>query len=312
MVSHGLFLILVMIAIVGSTNIVNARCKGTCDRLTLPYPFGFSDGCPIRLNCSMSGLPMIGDFSVKNLTVDSIFVALTHNCNRTIEDMKPLFGELYAPSLENAFLMENCTRRPTDGCSIKPTFLESQLQMKSCETKGNIRCFSLDKNTTKFFTMEDLRQSSCRLLFSSLTFESVALNAGVAVEFERVRLGWWLKGDCREENCSEKNAVCSQVVTPDGSSGHRCSCPESYEGDGFISSCRKGQCGLTSNRSCSDVEDEDTGLDMVGFYWSLTMTYVIVCTGFLVLLCFESPPRQAWFSLVDNFIHLVKRTLRYA
>ncbi|CAH8262321.1 unnamed protein product [Arabidopsis lyrata] len=205
--------------------------------------------------------------------------------------------------------MGNCTR-PTDGCLIKQKLLERLVEMESCDDKGTISCFTLERNT-KFFSMENLRQSSCRLLISSIAFESVGMDARIALELERVRLSWWLKGDCRNVTCS-KNAVCTQVDTPGGNSGHRCSCPEGHHGDGFIHPCRKGNpilCGLPTNGSCSYVEDEDTAFDMVVFFWSLTVAYVTVFVGFLVLLSFESPPRQAWLSLVDNFIHVARRAL---
>lgn len=243
-------LILVIIVIGGSICRVSSSssnftqsCKGSCGRLTLSYPFGFSPGCPIRFNCSTDGRPEIGGFSVQNVTEDSIFVGVLHDCNRSIGDMKPLFGDHYAPTSENSFLMENCTR-PTDGCSIKQKFLETQLKLQSCDSKGNISCFSPDTNSSstnsaKFFSMEDLKNTTCSLLFSSIAFEPVGANAGIALEFERVRLGWWLKGVCRNVTCAE-NAYCTHVDAPGGSAGHRCSCIEGHHGDGFINPCRRG------------------------------------------------------------------------
>ncbi|KAJ4874340.1 receptor like protein 9 [Raphanus sativus] len=90
----------------------------------------------------------------------------------------------------------------------------------------------------------------------------------------------------------------------------------SYTGNPFL-------CGLPTNRSCSNIDDDDTEIkegfigedgqdtviDMVVFYWSLTVTYVSVFAGFLLFLCFESSPRQAWLSLVDAFIRLARRAL---
>nr|AAL91622.1 At2g23450/F26B6.10 [Arabidopsis thaliana]AAN33192.1 At2g23450/F26B6.10 [Arabidopsis thaliana] len=248
MISHKLDLILVFIIVIGGSIFrrVSANftvpCNGRCGGLTLPYPFGFSNGCSIRFDCSAAEKPMIGDFSVQNATENSIFVGLSHNCTRKIEDMNPLFGENFAPTSENSFLMENCNRT-TDGCSIKQKFLENVLKLKSCDATGNISCFSLDsnsssKNSAKFFSMKTLRNSSCSLLFSSIAFESVGVNAGIALEFERVRLGWWLKGGCESGTCAA-NTDCTDVETPHGYAGHRCSCLDGFHGDGYTNPCQR-------------------------------------------------------------------------
>ncbi|ESQ46285.1 hypothetical protein EUTSA_v10000066mg [Eutrema salsugineum] len=254
-ISLKLNLVLFIIVIGGSIFRVSCSpfnstdpCDGKCGRWILPYPFGFSNGCPIKFDCSTTDVAQIGVFPVQNVTDESIFVGVPHNCNRSIEAMNPLFGEHYAPTSENSFLMEDC-KNTTDGCSIKQTYLERQLKLKSCDRQGNVSCFSTDANSTAmFFRMNDLRKSSCKLLFSSIAFESVGENAGIALEFERVRLGWWLKGGCENSTCSA-NASCKGVETPDGAAGHRCSCPEGYHGDGFIKSpCRKALPGCHGSR----------------------------------------------------------------
>ncbi|KAF3572263.1 hypothetical protein F2Q69_00062761, partial [Brassica cretica] len=255
-ISHNLNLFLILTVIIGgsvssSSSPSNSTepCNGTCRGMILPYPFGFSHGCPIKFTCSATEGAQIGAFSVKNVNVTegSILVGVPHDCNRSIEAMKPLFGELYAPTSENSFLMEECTNA-TDGCSIKQKFLETQLNLRSCDPLGkdNVSCFSTETNSSsngsaRFFSMKDLRRSSCKKLFSSVAFESVGANAGIALEFERVRLGWWVKGECetRDSTCGA-NALCTPVQTPGGSAGHRCSCLEGYRGDGYIKSpCRK-------------------------------------------------------------------------
>lgn len=243
-------LILILIFFIGGSvsSSSSEPCNGTCGGSTLPYPFGFSPACPIQFTCSATDGAHLGGFSVQNVTEASIFVGVPHDCNRSIEAMRPLFSELYAPTSENSFLMEECTNA-TDGCSIKQKFLETQLNLQSCDPLGkdNVSCFSTDANSSsngssRFFSMKDLRKSSCKKLFSSIAFESVGVNAGIALEFERVRLGWWLKGECGTINSTcGANAKCTKVHTPDGSPGHRCSCLEGYHGDGFIKSpCRKG------------------------------------------------------------------------
>ncbi|XP_010417096.1 PREDICTED: wall-associated receptor kinase-like 14 [Camelina sativa] len=242
MISYRLDLILVIVIVIGGTSAANFTepCHGRCGKWSLPYPFGFTPGCGIKFNCSAAGNAEIGGFSVQNVTEDSIFVSLPHNCTRKIEDMNPLFSEHFAPTVYNSFLMEDCNKT-TDGCSIKQKFLEDVLKLESCDSTGNISCFSLDSNSSskkKFFGMNELRNSTCTLLFSSIAFESVGLNAGIALEFERVRLGWWLNGHCKTNPCAE-NANCTHVDTPDGKDGYRCSCLEGYHGDGYNNLCQR-------------------------------------------------------------------------
>lgn len=244
MISHNLNLILVITIVIGGSilrRVSSSDFTGTCGKLNLLYPFGFSD-FPIRLNCSATKHAKIGEFSVLNVTEDHILVAIPHNCNRKITDMNQLFSEFYAPTWENSFLLEKCNRS-TNACSINQTFFEDQLKLKSCNSNESLSCVSLDTNSNssaKFFSMNDLRNSSCGLLYSSIAFESVGVSAGIALEFERVKLGWWLKGDCKIANCSKNAAHCKDFKTPDGNVGHRCSCPVDHHGDGFITPCRRG------------------------------------------------------------------------
>ncbi|PPD90550.1 hypothetical protein GOBAR_DD12518 [Gossypium barbadense] len=61
------------------------KCHGSCvtNNFTtpLPYPFGFSSGCPIRLRCTRSGV-RIGGFHVLNVTSTYIIVGLPTKCDR--------------------------------------------------------------------------------------------------------------------------------------------------------------------------------------------------------------------------------------
>ncbi|CAD5326759.1 unnamed protein product [Arabidopsis thaliana] len=255
MISHKLNLILIIIVIGGSifrrvSSYVadfTEPCNGICGGLTLPYPFGFSPGCQIRFNCSAADQRVkIGEFSVQNVTEDSIVVRLPRSCTRKIEDMTPLFGMHFAPTSENSFLMEDCAYK-TSGCSINQRFLKNGLKLESCDPTRNISCFSSNtsnsKNSANFFSMKGLRNSTCSLLLSSMAFDSVGVNAGIAIEVERVRLGWWLTEGCRNTTCAE-NAACTDVRTPDESTGHRCSCLEGYHGDGYINPCLRRLRGL--------------------------------------------------------------------
>nr|GMD48638.1 wall-associated receptor kinase-like 14 [Ipomoea batatas] len=69
----------------------------------VPFPFGFSSGCEIPLNCTESDETMhIGEFPVYNITSDTIMVNFPQNCLRPIEAMKPLFTDNFAPDFNTA------------------------------------------------------------------------------------------------------------------------------------------------------------------------------------------------------------------
>lgn len=66
-------------------------------------------------------------------------------------------------------------------------------------------------------------------------------SSSVSLDVQVVRLGWWLRGECR---CS-RNAKCVPVSPPRGGGSlpaYRCECNEGFAGDGFIDGvgCRKG------------------------------------------------------------------------
>ncbi|KAG7558041.1 Protein kinase domain [Arabidopsis suecica] len=124
--------------------------------------------------------------------------------------------------------------------------------------------------------MNELRSSTCRFLFSSIAYESVGVNvnAGVALEFERVRLGWWLKGDCRSTTCAE-NANCTNVDTPDGYAGHRCSCLDGYHGDGYINPCLRLRVRVLAGNDKVKIIIA-TGCSVIGF------AVIVLCLYFFL------------------------------
>uniref|UniRef100_A0A1J3JCL5 LRR receptor-like serine/threonine-protein kinase GSO1 n=1 Tax=Noccaea caerulescens TaxID=107243 RepID=A0A1J3JCL5_NOCCA len=88
---------------------------------------------------------------------------------------------------------------------------------------------------------------------------------------------------------------------------------ESYLGNPLL-------CGKPTNRSCegnnnfhepdSDgVEDDESTIDMVSFYWSFAAAYVTIILGIFASLSFDSGWSRAWFYIVDAFIHKVRNLL---
>lgn len=221
------------------------HCYRTCGNgkstKHVPYPFGFSPGCAIRLTCANATVK-IGEFEVQNVTADSIFVNLPAKCHRQITSLRPLFGPNYGMTWQNSLLLQNCTTHQ-NGCVIPTSLVEQRFNLKTCGVgSDNITCFSWPYNENKsasFMSFNDLNRTRCNYLFSSLAFNSGG-NSGGSLEFQLLELGWGLNGSC---NCS-KNADCTRNFTfANGIPGHRCRCQEGFEGDGFVAGdgCRRSE-----------------------------------------------------------------------
>lgn len=239
--------LIVTIFVVSSTEATNStRCDRYCgttreNRVRVQYPFGFTEGCGIRLNCTDNKNIQIGDFIVQNVTSDNILVNLPAKCGRPIHEIKQLISSNYAPTSRNNFLLQNCST-PLKGCLIQEKLLEDRFQVRGCESRtGNISCYLEEDRGPKFLSYENLNRTSCTVLFTSVAIElndNRRMNSSVALEFQTVELGWLLKGSCK---CVE-NANCTPVSLYGRATGFRCRCKQGFEGDGFIEGdgCRKG------------------------------------------------------------------------
>ncbi|XP_022741683.1 wall-associated receptor kinase-like 14 [Durio zibethinus] len=242
-----------------SVNSDNTKCQGICKPSNfsrpLPFPFGFSPDCPIRLNCSSAGVT-IGEFHVLNITSSDIIIELPAKCDRLLSSISDLFGENYALSVANNLLLQNCSKPLPAPCEIRPMFLEKSFRLTTCSDKsGNLSCFP-GGDGGSLLSFEDLNNTQCRYLFSSASIMvDLARSTAFSMELERVNLEWWVKGHC---NC-DKNADCKDVKKGNRTVGFRCLCQEGFEGDGFIKGggCRRvskcnpskymsGKCGGTT------------------------------------------------------------------
>lgn len=214
-------------------------CNKQCGEHTFQYPFGFSEGCKIRLTCSNSQV-QLNKFLVQNITNSNILVNLPAKCNRSMQSIAPLFSENFAPSVNNSFLVQDC-KKAFGGCVIPASnFLGNQFNAASCNNRsGNISCFTKQETRDKVDTMsyEDFNNTSCKYLFSAISFGQ---SKEIALQFQVVELGWWLQGQYCE--CSD-NATCTHVNLHEGRVGFRCDCDDGFRGDGYSggTGCRKGE-----------------------------------------------------------------------
>ncbi|CAL9149271.1 unnamed protein product [Musa hybrid cultivar] len=223
--------------------VVSARapedCKRTCGSYTAPYPFGFSVGCPIRLECfnpSKSSV-RIGEFTVRNITDDSLLVDVPPACTRSIDAVKSLFGHNYALTERNGLFLSNCTpvanKSLSERCAVNTILFDG-----SCGPRyDNATCFY---NATRegFFDEDSVAASGCSFFFTSIGYDDVGGASVPSLNLRTAELAWWLNGTCR---CSA-NASCTAVMAPvTHMPGFRCRCSEGFQGDGFIGGqgCRK-------------------------------------------------------------------------
>lgn len=214
----------------------------TCGPQLVPYPFGFTAGCPIHLSCSSSGVVSLNEFPVQNITSDVIKISVDANCSRPVQALRSLLSDNFAPTDKNAILLNNCSKAKST-CSIPginvPTNFGSMAM--GCPSNANISCFS-ELTQDKFFDYTNMSQTLpfCHDLLSSIFVEYSSNGTGVALVVQVMELRWWLLGDnCR---CS-KDATCVPVTTPAGSGpGHRCQCKSGLAGDGSLDGdgCWKG------------------------------------------------------------------------
>ncbi|KAJ0239054.1 Wall-associated receptor kinase-like 21 [Hirschfeldia incana] len=203
-----------------------------CQTGSLPYPFGFTDGYPIRFNCS-DKTAAIGEFAVEEVTNANIYVKIPPLCKRDIRKIEHLFHDNFAPSVSNnAILVQGCNESSSD-CSIGLGFVQDRLNQSRCISQ--VKCLDAAAEETKADVMSVLdvvNRSGCKYWFSSMTRRSKSQSS---VNLGQLRLDWWLKEGCSNTNntCSA-NATCTEVKLAGGSFGHRCTCDDGYYGNAFI------------------------------------------------------------------------------
>ncbi|KAI3713080.1 hypothetical protein L1987_71651 [Smallanthus sonchifolius] len=253
-------LIFSLTLIISSPSSVQANCTRVCgggnrdsELNQVSYPFGFSDGCEIRLNCSDAGEIRFGEYIVQNVTRDHILINFPAKCDRGYEEIGMFNNTNFAISSRNGLLLENCSLTLND-CVVSTTRLENHFNLQRCHSRSNttVNCYSEDGPVQEeFINLETLGGAGCRNLFSSVTIDvngSGSTAMPVSLVFQSLELGWWVRGEC---GC-DQNAVCRNVSSKNRTLGYRCYCNEGFVGDGFSAGdgCRKAErCGASGYMS---------------------------------------------------------------
>lgn len=246
----------------GAAAAAAANCRRTCGSSTVPYPFGFSAGCGIRLTCNSTNSILVAEtYPVWNITPDSLLLDVAPSCDRPVRAaIGVLFGPNYAMTWRNGLFLRNCTATAAASRCLLPTSLATQISQRkdlaSCGEKGdNITCYSSGR-TDGFLSPGNATASGCGYVFTSVLYSPGGGDEGAqmpAIVFGAAELGWWLNGPCR---CSA-NATCAPVAVPGNATGFRCSCDAGFVGDGFADGdgCVRGEsvmslllCGWLSNQ----------------------------------------------------------------
>uniref|UniRef100_A0A453JQ70 Protein kinase domain-containing protein n=1 Tax=Aegilops tauschii subsp. strangulata TaxID=200361 RepID=A0A453JQ70_AEGTS len=230
----------VVVALLHAASGAGAAVGGGCDRrcggMELPYPFGFSSGCTIRLGCDAGiGVAWLGGalelgLLVRNVTPRSIIIDLQPDCSRRFNtSVAALFSDSYAPASRNMLVVssfDDCAN--INNCSITPDSFINRTS-SHCSANESIRCIQAPlRSGHHFLNRSELLRSNCTGLVSSISYSDAM---GPALMLGALQLDWWVPGRCR---CSP-GANCTQFTAPTtGQEAFRCECQDGLEGDGFI------------------------------------------------------------------------------
>ncbi|KAJ0854419.1 putative protein kinase RLK-Pelle-WAK-LRK10L-1 family [Helianthus annuus] len=276
-----------ILVITASSAVAGANCNRVCKGSVVRYPFGFSDDCKIRLNCSNTGEVHIKGHRVVNLTRDHILLNFSPNCSRPVNNINVFTTKNYALTRRNGLLLDNCSHTLNE-CVVSTGLIQGHFNSPICSNPANrsLSCYSDDyniNNGVEFMNLTRLEKAGCRGLYSSIVVDldpNVRQRSSVSMGFESVELGWWIQGNC---SCHRK-AVCANVSSIDNKRiGYRCHCFDGYDGDGFVhgDGCRRvskcnaskymsGECGGTTRVAVL------IGGIIVGA--SLVSTIVLICS----------------------------------
>ncbi|CAL9172621.1 unnamed protein product [Musa hybrid cultivar] len=251
-------------------------CNQTCGSATVSYPFGFSDGCGIRLNCSAAGEMQLSGHRITVITHETIILDVQPVCDRSILAAEGLFRSHYAMTSSNTLFLRNCSSQRDFGCIISTEKISRRLNVTSCGLQGDDTICYSSRKTGGFLSWEEFSEATagCAFMFASARYGGATFSKPSLV-FGEAETGWWLNGECR---CAT-NANCKRVDTPvsGGSTGFRCSCHEGFVGDGFADGA--GCARVQNCRSLSSISGDCWSGSKVGAFLGGVLAAVSLMLG---------------------------------
>uniref|UniRef100_A0A0E0BUS8 Wall-associated receptor kinase galacturonan-binding domain-containing protein n=1 Tax=Oryza glumipatula TaxID=40148 RepID=A0A0E0BUS8_9ORYZ len=208
-------------------------CQRRCGGLLVPYPFGFSGSCPIKLACNESSATpaalMVSSSTSEeaaadrspytvvrfNATASTFVVSLPPSCDRTVSGARRwLAGANYGVSSRTGLFLRGCLNATTTNCSVpvetmlRTTRCGNETSTSSSSSSSSLTCVaSLSADSTAaaaaaaagrgeglFMKWERVEEPRCGNLMTSVYGDT---RDGVfSLEFAMAEMGWWVNGSC--------------------------------------------------------------------------------------------------------------------
>ncbi|KAL3634885.1 hypothetical protein CASFOL_021939 [Castilleja foliolosa] len=186
LINFTLFALTIFIPITHTSSSA-AWCNHTCGDQSLHFPFGFSAGCQIQLNCSSAGVILAADLPVQSVDRSTILVSLPAMCGRPVAALHRLLTNNFAPTSHNAILLRDCKpSHNTTNCFIPQTMVRRHFELLDCGGAGASAVGNIKEKRGAWW----LRGTSDLELL-------VVLSPAVRGAAKRHRGGgiWWLSSD---------------------------------------------------------------------------------------------------------------------
>ena len=236
-------------------------CDRRCGGTVVPYPFGFSAGCPVVLACDASTstalLPRTTTAaapypitSFRRPPFSTFLVSVAPSCNRSVGEARAsLTGAGYGVSNRTGlFLGGGCRMPGASNCSVSPSLVASLLRTAGCAGNDTTWACVADLPSYRsppargqgwFLNWEHADAAGCRDALTATVYVEPTVGSP-SLDFAVVEMNWWVDGTCADAavgagagRCAA-NAGCDDVQAPSGAWGHQCYCSDGMTGDGFV------------------------------------------------------------------------------
>ncbi|CAN6352317.1 unnamed protein product [Urochloa humidicola] len=250
-------------AAAGGSDGSNGECARRCGDTIVPYPFGFSGGCPVILSCDASTSTALLPRSTAVappypiLSFSAVFstfkVSMASSCNRTVGEARAsLTGAGFGVSNRTGlFLAGGCRTPGASNCSISTSLAASLLRAAGCAAGGgdSWTCVAQPpaygsaagaRGQGWFLDWGHVDAAGCEDAVTATAYGEPAAAGSPSLDFGVAEMTWWVNGTCAVAAAAAgvagrcaANAACDDVQTPGGAWGHQCYCPNGMSGDGF-------------------------------------------------------------------------------